>query len=51
MKSDPPHYLGHRQRLRQRFIRNGLNGLADYEVVELLLTNWGTLLNILITDQ
>jgi DNA repair protein RadC len=32
-----PHYLGHRQRLRERFIKNGLAGFADYEVVELLL--------------
>lgn len=29
---------GHRQRLRERFVKNGLNGFADYEVVELLLT-------------
>ncbi|MBW1645467.1 MAG: DNA repair protein RadC [Deltaproteobacteria bacterium] len=29
---------GHRQRLKQRFARQGLEGLADYEVVELLLT-------------
>lgn len=29
---------GHRQRLRQRFVRSGLDGFADYEVVELLLT-------------
>lgn len=33
-----PHYLGHRQRLRSRFLKSGLDGLADYEVVELLLT-------------
>jgi DNA repair protein RadC len=33
-----PHYHGHRDRLRQRFLRSGLGGLADYEVVELLLT-------------
>ena len=26
------------QRLRERFIKSGLAGLADYEVVELLLT-------------
>jgi len=39
MKEDErPHYLGHRQRLRERFIKNGLAGLADYEVVELILT-------------
>jgi DNA repair protein RadC len=33
-----PHYHGHRQRLRDRFIRSGLEGFNDYEVVELLLT-------------
>ena len=33
-----PHHIGHRQRLRERFLRSGLSGLADYEVVELLLT-------------
>lgn len=29
---------GHRQRLRSRFIRGGLDALQDYEAVELLLT-------------
>lgn len=29
---------GHRQRLRERFQRSGLESFADYEVVELLLT-------------
>jgi len=29
---------GHRQRLRERFCRAGLNGLQDYEAVELLLS-------------
>ncbi|RMH60501.1 MAG: DNA repair protein RadC [Zetaproteobacteria bacterium] len=29
---------GHRERLRQRFARDGLNGFHDYEVLELLLT-------------
>lgn len=38
MTSQGPHYLGHRQRLRERFLRSGLAGFADYEVVELLLT-------------
>lgn len=33
-----PHYLGHRRRLRDRFEKSGLEGFADYEVVELLLT-------------
>lgn len=34
---DPPH-RGHRQRLRERYVRAGLNGLGDHEVLELLLT-------------
>ena len=29
---------GHRQRLRDRFLKSGLDGFADYEVIELLLT-------------
>jgi DNA repair protein RadC len=29
---------GHRHRLRERFVKSGLAGFADYEVVELLLT-------------
>jgi DNA repair protein RadC len=29
---------GHRKRLRERFIKSGLTGFADYEVVELLLS-------------
>lgn len=29
---------GHRQRLRERFVKSGLDGFADYEVIELLLT-------------
>ncbi len=33
-----PHYLGHRQRLRERFTRLGLDGWEPYEVLELLLT-------------
>ncbi|GAB6908156.1 conserved hypothetical protein [Desulfosarcina cetonica] len=35
----PPHKgAGHRQRLRERFLRSGLDGFHDYEVIELLLT-------------
>ena len=30
--------LGHRKRLRERFISGGLDGFHDYEVIELLLT-------------
>ena len=32
------HHHGHRQRLRERFLKTGLDGFANYEVVELLLT-------------
>ena len=38
MTDDEPHYHGHRKRLRERFLKSGLDGFADYEVVELLLT-------------
>jgi DNA repair protein RadC len=30
--------VGHRKRLREKFIKSGLTGFADYEVVELLLS-------------
>jgi len=33
-----PDYLGHRQRLRERFRKDGVGGMHDYEVLELLLT-------------
>src|SRR5919198_5498301 len=36
VQKDPPH-TGHRRRLRERFEKSGLEGFADYEVVELLL--------------
>ncbi|MGX8716967.1 MAG: UPF0758 domain-containing protein, partial [bacterium] len=29
---------GHRERLRERFLKTGLNGFAEHEVLELLLT-------------
>jgi DNA repair protein RadC len=32
-----PHYLGHRDRLRTRFLDAGPDALADYELLELLL--------------
>lgn len=38
MSDGDPHYLGHRRRLRDRFLKSGIEGFADYEVVELLLT-------------
>ncbi len=32
-----PHYHGHRDRLRRRFVDNGEGGLQDYELLELVL--------------
>jgi DNA repair protein RadC len=34
---DDPHYLGHRDRLRERFAAAGPDALADYELLELVL--------------
>ncbi len=37
-KQEPkPHYAGHRQRLRERFAKAGADGIADYELLELIL--------------
>lgn len=36
-KDDAPHYAGHRERLRERFKKTNGEGLADYELLELLL--------------
>jgi DNA repair protein RadC len=32
-----PHYLGHRERLRDRFRKGGADALAEYELIELIL--------------
>jgi DNA repair protein RadC len=32
-----PHYLGHRERLRERFLQGGSDALHDYEMLELIL--------------
>ena len=34
----PPDYLGHRARLRERFLNDGGKSMADYEIIELMLT-------------
>ncbi|HLN25533.1 MAG TPA: DNA repair protein RadC [Patescibacteria group bacterium] len=34
---DDPHYRGHRDRLRQRFLQGGPDALPDYELLELVL--------------
>lgn len=36
-EGDRPHYLGHRDRLRERFSAAGHTALPDYELLELLL--------------
>jgi DNA repair protein RadC len=33
----PPHYTGHRERLRERFRKEGTSALNDYEFLELIL--------------
>ncbi len=38
MSPDPkPHYSGHRDRLRERFVQSGSDALQDYELLELVL--------------
>ena len=32
-----PHYVGHRARLRERFLKSGAEALADYELLEMIL--------------
>lgn len=34
---DKPDYVGHRQRLKERFLNGGTDALSDYELLELLL--------------
>jgi len=36
-ESAKPHYFGHRERLRERFVAAGPQGLQDYELLELVL--------------
>ncbi len=36
-KAERPHYLGHRERLRERFAGAGHSAMPDYELLELLL--------------
>ena len=38
MKRDDSDYIGHRQRLRERFLKSLGNDMADYEALEMLLT-------------
>jgi DNA repair protein RadC len=34
---EAPHYHGHRQRLRERFLASGADALSDYELLEMVL--------------
>ena len=36
--ANSPKGEGHRERLREKFLKSGLEGFLDYEVIELLLT-------------
>ncbi len=36
-EKSPPHYAGHRRRLRERFLSGGTDALQEYELLELLL--------------
>ena len=36
-KAKKPHYHGHRQRLRERFLKGGSDSLPAYELLELIL--------------
>jgi DNA repair protein RadC len=35
--NDPPHFVGHRERLKTRFRDQGGDAVADYELLELIL--------------
>ncbi|MBP2312191.1 RadC family protein [Azospirillum soli] len=35
--TDEPHYKGHRERLRKRFLEGGAEALQDYELLEMIL--------------
>jgi DNA repair protein RadC len=37
LKSAPHHAAGHRDRLRERFLKSGAEGLQDYELLEMIL--------------
>lgn len=36
-QDETPHYSGHRDRLRARFLKSGIDALQDYEILELIL--------------
>ena len=38
LEKEEPHYIGHKKRLKERFLSAGPGALADYELLELLLS-------------
>jgi DNA repair protein RadC len=38
IKKETPHYIGHKKRLKERFLNAGPDALAEYELLELLLS-------------
>lgn len=38
IKEEVPHYIGHKNRLKDRFLNAGPDALADYELLELLIS-------------
>jgi len=38
VKKEVPHYIGHKKRLKERFLSAGPDALADYELLELLIS-------------
>lgn len=36
-KEEKPHHVGHRSRLRERFLKGGASAVADYELLEMVL--------------
>ena len=37
VKKPEPHHVGHRDRLRERFLKSGVDGVQDYELLEMIL--------------
>ena len=37
MTQEKPHYHGHRQRIKDKYVKHGLSAMEDYEALELLL--------------
>ncbi len=38
LNEEKPHYIGHKKRLKEKFLKSGLEALNDYEALELILS-------------